>query len=134
MNSVGHMPDRNLCLGNPLPKIVPHAPGDFPVQLTYAVAEASETQRQHGHAKILFIICRILSSQAQKLRRTDSKALDVCFEITFHQLGGKIIMARGDRSVSREHETRRGKDFCFPERKLSCLHQANYAFQAEKSG
>ena len=43
-------------------------------------------------------------------------------------------MARCDRSVSREHETCRGKYFCFLEGQLSGLHEANYAFQAEESG
>src|SRR5580704_3450001 len=128
------MPDGDLSLGNPLPKIVPHAPRDFAVQLTYAVAKASETQRQHGHAKILLIVCLILAPQAQKLRRADTKAWNVRLKILLDHPRRKIIMARRDRSVSGEHETGRGKDFCFPKRELSSLHEANHAFQPEESG
>ena len=83
MHTVGDVSDGNLGFRNTFPNAVPHAPGNFAVQFTDAVAETGQTERQYGHAEILGVIGWILAAQTEELNRRNSQTLHVLSEVVF---------------------------------------------------
>src|SRR6478609_5987041 len=84
------------------PQIFPLCPADRAMQTTDAVAVRRQFQRHNGHAEVFAVVVRIVPAQSEQLVHREAETADVVTEIPFHQVGRKVVVAGGNRSMRRE--------------------------------
>ena len=88
VDTVGHVPDRNLVRGPFRPEAVPHAPADAAVQRRDAVGVAAQLEGQDGHAELLRRILRLDPPKSEKVILGESAGVAQRPQVLLHESGG----------------------------------------------
>ena len=86
MNPVGDAGNGNIFHRIPGPDLFPHIPRNLSMQSAHPVGMGGQPEGQHGHAKILLVVCGLLTAKSQKDLEGNSKRLHVILKICVHKV------------------------------------------------